>query len=290
MTVRMSLGTPAPSDLSTIVDLLASWQSDDAAFQLHPGDLGWFWSRGAEATARALRVWRREGAIAGIGLLDGPDILRLTTAPGLRRNTELAERITGDLVGDGVFAPGPAVVEAPVDAVLHNVLQANGWVWDEPWTPLQRDLAAPVPAVALRVEIVDPATAAAWSQTLRESFEGSRFNEQRWRTMASGVPFTQARSLLGSTARGPVAVVTVWSAGAGRPGLIEPMGVASTHRGHGYGRAITVAAAATLQAMGASSALVATPSVNIAGVATYVAAGYRQLPQRRDQARPPLAG
>lgn len=286
----MSLSTPAWGDLSTIVDLLASWQSDGAAFQLHPGDLGWFWSRGAEATARALRIWSRDGAIAGIGLLDGPDTLRLTTAPELRRDTELAERIAGDLMGDGVFAPGPAVVEAPVDAVLHDVLQAHGWVWDAPWTPLQRDLAVAVPAVALRVEIVDSATAAAWSQTLRGSFEGSRFDEQRWRMMASGVPFTRARSLLGSTAQGPVAVVTIWSAGAGRPGLIEPMGVPSAHRGHGYGRAITLAAAAALQAMGASSAVVATPSANVAGVATYAAAGYRPLPQRRDQARPLLAG
>jgi len=44
--------------------------------------------------------------------------------------------------------------------------------------------------------------------------------------------------------------VTVWSAGPGKPGLLEPMGVHQEHRGHGYGKAITVAAAASLQELG----------------------------------------
>lgn len=47
--------------------------------------------------------------------------------------------------------------------------------------------------------------------------------------------------------------------GVGRPGLLEPMGVHADHRGRGYGRAISRAAAAQLRGMGSSSALVCTP-------------------------------
>ena len=80
----------------------------------------------------------------------------------------------------------------------------------------------------------------------------------------------------------------MWSAGPGKPGLLEPMGVHADHRGHGYGRAICVAAAAALQDLGSSSALVCTPSANVAGVATYRSAGFQPLPQRRDRSRSPV--
>jgi ribosomal protein S18 acetylase RimI-like enzyme len=53
------------------------------------------------------------------------------------------------------------------------------------------------------------------------------------------------------------------------------------HRGHGYGRAITVAAAA-LQEMGLSTATVCTPSSNVGGVAAYVSAGFRRFPDATD--------
>ena len=81
------------------------------------------------------------------------------------------------------------------------------------------------------------------------------------------------------------AAVTVWSAGPGRPGLLEPMGVHRGYRGRGYGKAITVAAAAALQRLGSSSAIVCTPSSNVGAVATYEAAGFRRLPQTRDRYR-----
>ncbi|MGK5683114.1 TetR family transcriptional regulator [Actinoplanes sp. URMC 104] len=55
-------------------------------------------------------------------------------------------------------------------------------------------------------------------------------------------------------------------------------GVHRDHHGHGYGRAITVAAAAALQEMGASRATVCTPSSNAGGVATYVSAGSQTSP------------
>lgn len=85
--------------------------------------------------------------------------------------------------------------------------------------------------------------------------------------------------------RAPVAAVTVWSAGPGKPGLLEPMGVHREHRGHGYGKAITIAAAAALQELGSSSAIVCAPSANVGAVATYKSAGFQQLPETRDQYR-----
>ena len=77
----------------------------------------------------------------------------------------------------------------------------------------------------------------------------------------------------------------MWSAGPGKPGLLEPMGVHAEHRGRGYGKAICIAAAAALQGLGSSSAIVCTPSVNAGAVATYKSAGFTALPQRRDRTR-----
>ena len=82
-----------------------------------------------------------------------------------------------------------------------------------------------------------------------------------------------------------VAAATVWSAGAGRPGLLEPMGVHRDHRGRGHGRAISVAAAATLRELGSSSAIVATPGSNAGAVATYRSAGFQQLADVEDLRR-----
>ncbi len=101
--------------------------------------------------------------------------------------------------------------------------------------------------------------------------------------MAQAPAYARARCLVGYDGQGnAVATVTVWSAGPDRPGLLEPMGVHRDHRGHGHGTAICLAAASTLRSLGASSALVATPSANEGGVATYAAAGFRRLPEVTD--------
>jgi hypothetical protein len=49
--------------------------------------------------------------------------------------------------------------------------------------------------------------------------------------------------------------------------------------------AITVAAAAALRGLGASSAIVVTPSSHIGAVATYTSAGFQPLPEARDLRR-----
>ena len=272
------LNTPDVERLSDVVAALREWQSDDAPLQLHPGDVGWFWRFGAEATAAAIRTWSRHGRIVAVGLLDGADLLRLTTAPDAQRDDELAHKLVTD-VGDperGVLGQGTVYVEAPTGALIKDLLSGAGWDIDEPWTPLRCDLTEPVQQLALRIEVIGPELAHVPTAVHRASFARSSFTEERWRAMSSGLPYADASCLVGyDDAGAAVATVTVWSAGEGKPGLLEPMGVHRDHRGRGYGRAITIAAAAELQRLGASSAIVCTQSSNLGAVATYESAGFR---------------
>ena len=109
---------------------------------------------------------------------------------------------------------------------------------------------------------------------------------ERWHTMADGPAYADARCLVAFDEAGAaVAAASVWSAGAGRPGLLEPVGVHQDHRRLGYGAAISLAAAAALRDLGSSSAVVCTPSSNVGAVATYVAAGFEPFPEERDLRR-----
>jgi ribosomal protein S18 acetylase RimI-like enzyme len=138
----------------------------------------------------------------------------------------------------------------------------------------------------VRIEVIGPEQAHVRTAVQRASFGGSTFTDERWHAMAAGLPYADARCLVAYDDQGnAVAAVTVWSAGPGTPGLLEPMGVPREHRGHGYGKAITVAAAAALQELGSSSAIVCTPSSNAGAVATYKSAGFQQLPEIRDRCR-----
>jgi ribosomal protein S18 acetylase RimI-like enzyme len=102
--------------------------------------------------------------------------------------------------------------------------------------------------------------------------------------MAAGPLYADARCLLGYDDAGEaLGAITVWSAGPGRPGLIEPLGVYPRHRGRGYGIALTVAGAAALRELGSSSVLVVTS--NPAAVSTYMSAGFQRLPERLDRSR-----
>ncbi|HEY3926088.1 MAG TPA: GNAT family N-acetyltransferase [Acidothermaceae bacterium] len=282
------LSTPPVDALSDAVGVLREWQHDGAPFQLHPGDLGWFWRFGAEATAAAVRTWSRDGQLLAIGLLDGPDLLRLTMAPGARHDEDLAQQLANDITEaeHGVLPTGKVSVEAPMDALVEDLLLEAGWKTDEPWTPLRRDLTEPVAVSGVRIEVVGPDQADVRVAVQRAAFDKSTFTDERWHVMAAGVPYVDARCLVAYDDEGnAVAAVTAWSAGEGKPGLIEPMGVHPDHRGLGYGRAITVAAAAALRDLGSSSAIVYTRSSNVGGVATYKSAGFEQLPEIRDLTR-----
>jgi GNAT superfamily N-acetyltransferase len=287
--VGIQLGSPAVDELGDVLRVLREWQHTDAPMQLHPGDLGWHWQFGAEATAAAVRTWSLAGQIVAIGMLDSPKLLRLTTAPHLRGDERLAEQVVADVTEPerGVLPAGEAAVEAPNGARVPELLSQVGWNTDDPWTPLGRDLTEPVDHPDLRIEVVGPERAPACTAVHQSAFGSPRFTVERWHAMAAGLPFADARCLLGYDNRGnAVAEVTVWSAGPGRPGLLEPMGVHADQRGRGHGRAICVAAAAALQALGSSSAIVCTSSANAGGVAAYRSAGFTPHPQRCDRSRP----
>lgn len=278
------LSTPGVDGLGEVVGALREWQYDGAPIQLHPGDLGWFWRFGAEATAAAVRTWRRDGRILAVGLLDHPRLLRLAVAPEARQEEELARRLVEDITEPerGVLAAGKANVDASMCAPVQDLLVEKGWNADEPWTPLRRDLTEPVQDPGVRIEVIGPERAHVRAAVQRASFEGSTFTDERWHAMAAGLPYADARCLVAYDEGEAVAAVTVWSGGPGRPGLLEPMGVHRQHRRRGYGTAITIAAAAALQRLGSSSAIVCTPSANVGAVATYESAGFRRLPEIRD--------
>jgi ribosomal protein S18 acetylase RimI-like enzyme len=279
------LEMPGTGRLGEVTGVLREWQDDGTPVQLHPGDLGWFRRTGAEATAAAVRTWSRDGRTLAAGLLDGPGLLRLALAPDAYRDEELARQLAADVTRPerGVLPAGPADIEAPAGALLHDVLAGEGWTAGEPWTPLRRGLAGPVEDPGLRIEVAGPEQAGLYAAVHRAAFDGSPFTEERWHAMAAGPAFAGARSLLAYDDRGrAVAAVTVWSAGPGRPGLLEPMGVHRDHRRRGHGRAITLAAAAALRELGSSSALVSTQSANTGAVAAYRAAGFTPCPEVRD--------
>lgn len=144
------LGKPEVDGLSQAVGVLREWQYDGAPMQLHPGDLGWFWRFGAEATAAAVRTWSRDGQVLAVGLLDGPKLLRLTIAPDAQQDEELAKQLVDDVTQPerGVLRDGEVYVEAPMGALVQDLLFEDGWDTDELWTPLRRDLTEPVRALA----------------------------------------------------------------------------------------------------------------------------------------------
>ena len=282
------LSTANVDDLGVLLATLGEWQRDDLPLQLHPGDVAWYWRFGAETTAASLRTWHRDGRLVALGLLDGPRMLRVAFAPGGAGDAELARRMAQDIAlpERDVLPAGEATLEVPTGALVHEALGEYGWQVDEPWTPLRRDLAEPVPETGVRIETVGDERVSDRTVVQRAAFGASTFTDDRWLTMAAGPGYARARCLVAyDEDDDAVATVTVWSAGAGRPGLIEPMGVHPDYRGRGYGTAITLAGAAALRELGSCSALVCTPSSNVGGVATYVAAGFVPQVQRYDRRR-----
>ena len=285
-----TLTTPHPAQLESVIGTLRTWHREDGPFHLHPGDLGWHHLRGAEETAAHLRLWHRDEQLVALGLQDGPDLLRTAIDPALVADVELARTMAGALCdpAQGVLPEGQAAVEAHSAHRLRTELRDRGWSEGEPWIPLRRGLASPVEDVDLAVEQVGPGIIAECTAIHRSACDSPGVTDQRFMTMTTGQAHRDAVSLLGRDRDGAaVAMITVWSAGVGRPGLIEPMGVHAEHRGRGHGRAICLAAAAQLRGMGASSALVCTPRSQPGAVETYLAAGFAPRPEVPDLQRLP---
>lgn len=286
--MTMVLSTPTADGVREAVAALRQWQRDEAPMQLHPGDICWNYRLGTAETAAAVRTWSRDGRILAVGLLDSPTVVRMTVAPDAFRDEDLARRLVEDLSlpERGVLPDGKVSIEAPQGLLLHDLLTVEGWGFDEPWTPLIRDLTDPVEDPGVRIETIGLEQARDFADVLSSAFNTARPTSAYRHAMAAAPFSTDARCLGAYDDQGsPVAVVTVWSAGPGKPGLVEPMGVHADHRGRGHGRAITVAGASALRELGSSSVRVCTPSSNAGGVATYAAAGFAARPEIADRIR-----
>lgn len=281
----ITMRTPDVADLDRIRDTLAAWQDDAAPLHIHPGDLGWHSIRGPSATASAIRVWDRDEDVLAIGFLDEATVFRLAIAPDMRDQEHLAELMAQDLdtPGHGILPDGEVAVEARGAHLLAHVLGEREWEPGERWTPLRLDLSGGVPSPDIRIEDVDEDLLPAWARVHRSAFRDTRLEGEefaayvdRLRTMLFG-PFARGGRvrLIAGFADGPepVAVACVWSAGPGRPGLLEPMGVHREQRRHGYGRAITRAAAEALADLEASSMIVCTETDRPGASLTYESAG-----------------
>jgi GNAT superfamily N-acetyltransferase len=283
--VHVDLTTPQPEALDAILSDLASWQQDGLPVQLHTGDLGWQLRFGSAALAKALRVWTANETMMAIGFTDEASLIRIGMRPSAGQDQELARALVHDLEDParGVLAGDKVVVEARFGVAVRSLLRQRGWIEDEPWTPLVRDLQDPVQVPSLRVEIVGHHRVADRVAVQRAAFNNSSFTADLWTVMSQSAAYRHARCLVGYDDQDTaVAAVTVWSAGEGRPGLLEPLGVHRDHLGHGHGTAISLSAASVLRGMGASSATVATPTSNTGAVATYASAGFRCLPAVTD--------
>ena len=221
----VQLTQPEVDDLPRVIEALRQWQYEGAPMQLHPGDVGWFWRFGATEVSRAVRTWSDGKQILAAGLLDGPGLVRLTVAPHARRDKKLARQVVDDLTRPerGVLSAGRANVEAPSDAMVHELLAEEGWETDEPWTPLRRDLTAPVPDSGVRIEEVGHENAQTRVDVQRASFDASSFTAARWNAMSMAPTYVDASCLLAFDDRGnAVAAVTVWSAGGSTTTVLSP--------------------------------------------------------------------
>lgn len=299
--VTIARTTPTADQLPSIADQLSRWQQDPWVGHLHPGDLGWHSSVGNPQMARDLCLWLRESEPVAIGMFDGPEVLRMAVDPALARDRDVADLLAQDLSrpGAGLFTGGEAIVEARGAHALAAALRSSGWVDDQPWTPLALDLTnAPdmtrFESSGLRFEEVGPEAADVWTSIHWSSFKGTPFDDEsrarfvgRWTQVMTGPFADRAHSLIAYDHDGtPVAVTTVWTAGQGKPGLVEPMGVHRDHHGRDYGVAIALAGARALEQHDATSAAVAAENSNPAAPATYRAAGFVSLGEVTDLRRP----
>lgn len=150
--------------LGEVVDAVAAWQREGMPAQVHPGDLGWNCSFGPETLAGDLRLWRREGQLLAVGMVDQDDgLVRMALAPRVDADEAFARQLVADLSEPGLVLPDHGgAVEARFGSAF-------------------RDLQDRV-AVG------------------RASFAGSSFSVERWRD-GSG-PGLPAGSLPGGVRRG----------------------------------------------------------------------------------------
>ncbi|MGW1293619.1 GNAT family N-acetyltransferase [Streptomyces sp. NPDC002533] len=259
----------SPADTGPALRALSAWTPPDAPTGgLHPGDVGWL----LRFDDAAVHLWTdtRNGAASpvAVGFLDGP-VLRVTTAPDADLGALAAD-------AEDLLVPGNDWSDG---------LPVPGWQPDpeETWLVLSW---TPVP-VTTRAERVGEPDADDRVLVHRSAFEGSTFALKHWETMrASPAGHLAVETLVRTPSGDPAAAATGWFAGAGRCGVLEPVGTHPDHRGHGYGRDAVRGTCAALADRGASAVAVLTPARNEAAVALYRSAGFTVVRENRDWTRP----
>ena len=130
---------PATADsLDEAAEALASWQDEGAPVQLTRVTSGGTGNWATENLAAALRVWRRDGQIMAVGLVEDAGLVRMGVAPIVDRDDAFAARLLADLSDPerGVLPADDASVEARSGTAFRRLLTESGWVADESWTPL----------------------------------------------------------------------------------------------------------------------------------------------------------
>lgn len=116
--------------MDEVVRVLAGWQRDGGPGQLHSGDLGWQWRLGIQEVASSTRVWRRDGQILALGMVDGGTVTRMGIAPRIDDDEGFAKQVVADLSDRtrGLPAAGSGVVEVRFGAALRALLSRSGWI------------------------------------------------------------------------------------------------------------------------------------------------------------------
>ncbi|MFJ7412188.1 GNAT family N-acetyltransferase [Streptomyces sp. NPDC098077] len=267
----------SPADTGPALRALRAWTPPDApSGSLHPGDVGWL----LRLDDAAVYLWTdartsepsaadpAEAAPVAVGFLDGP-VLRVTTAPDADLAALAADAedllVPGNDATDGLPVPG-----WEPDTEEHWLVFS--------WTP------EPVSGRAAEITGSDAADRA---RVHRAAFAGSTFSVDHWRRMKESPAGHLAVDTLVRTPSGdPAAAATGWFGGAGRCGLLEPVGTHPDHRGHGYGRDAVRGACAALADRGASAVAVLTPASNEAAAALYRSAGFTVVRENHDWTRP----
>lgn len=291
----------SPAETGPALRALRAWTPPDApSGSLHPGDVGWLLRRDdatvflwtdaqtdtragtradtqasahaaartdTQASARAGGVTTTAAPVA-VGFLDGP-VLRVTAAPDADLGALAAD-------AEDLLVPGNDATDG---------LPVPGWEPDteEPWLVFSW---TPEPVSSRAVQVTESDTADR-ALVHRAAFTGSTLTADHWRTMKkSPAGHLAVETLVRTPAGEPAAAATGWFGGAGRCGLLEPVGTHADHRGNGYGRDAVRGACAALADRGASAVAVLTPAGNEAAAALYRSAGFTVVRENLDWTRP----
>ena len=279
---RRSWGGRASAD-ETVAALRGWERPGDCGWQLHAGDIGWHLRNDDdEVEGTLLQLRDASGALAAVGLLDGPGLLRLALEPDHLHDPALAAAVA-DAAEDRLGRAGTAeaYVDGPAAARLARRARPPRL------GPGPRPVGAPVAVArcgrrrAGRVPGGPGIRGGGRRRPGRRAAIGLRELHLHRGAVGPDEPSAAYDPRLDLLARDEdgtaVAALTAWSAGEGRCALVEPVATAAGHTRKGHGRRLLDGAAVALARVGASGVAVWTPASNEAALAAYRSAGFSAI-------------